>query len=66
MKTVFFDWKLLLWIYPNLPEVDAITKAPKVTKFPTVKWVKPTNRAWTIDNAKGLSLQPTKLAIGIL
>jgi len=45
MKTVFFDWKLLLGIYPNLPEVDAITKAPKVTKFPTVKWVKPTKRA---------------------
>ena len=45
MKTVFFDWKLLLGIYPNLPEVEAITNAPKVTKFPTVKWVKPTNRA---------------------
>ena len=42
MRTVFFDWKLLLGIYPNLPEVEAITK---VTKFPTVKWVKPTNRA---------------------
>ena len=66
MKTVFFDWKLLLGIYPNLPEVEAITKAPKVTKFPTVKWVKPTNRAWTIDNATGLSLHPTKLAIGVL
>ncbi len=40
MKTVFFDWMLLLDIYPNLPEVDAITKARKVTKLPTVKWVK--------------------------
>ena len=56
----------LLKIYPNLPEVDAITNAPKVTKFPTVKWVKPTSRAWTIDNAIGLSLQLNKLAIGVL
>ena len=30
---------------PNFPEVDAMTNAPNVTKFPTVKWVKPTNRA---------------------
>nr|WP_269614137.1 hypothetical protein [Prochlorococcus marinus] len=54
---------MVIGFYPNLPEVDAITNAPKVTKFPTVKWVKPTNRAWTMDNATGLSLQPTKLAI---
>jgi hypothetical protein len=50
-------------MYPNLPKVDAITKAPKVTKFPTVKWVKPINRAWTMNKAIGLSLQSTKLAI---
>ena len=43
-----------------------MTNAPKVTKFPTVKWGKPTRRAWTIDSATGLSLQPTKLAIGVL
>tara|TARA_B100000902_G_scaffold289577_1_gene275832 strand:- start:175 stop:345 length:171 start_codon:yes stop_codon:yes gene_type:complete len=56
----------LLEIYPNFPEVNAMTNAQKVTKYPTVKWVKPTNCAWTIDNATGLSLQPTKLAIGVL
>ena len=54
IKTVLFFTGSLLKIYPNLPEVDAITNAPKVTKFPTVKWVKPTNRAWTIDSATGL------------
>ncbi len=63
---MFFYGKLLIKSYPNLPEVEAITNAPKVTKFPTVKWVKPTKRAWTMDNATGLSLQPTKLAIGVL
>jgi len=42
---VFFFLGILLGIYPNLPEVDAITNAPKVTKFPTVKWVKPTKLA---------------------
>ena len=53
-------------IYPNLPEVDAITKAPKVSIFPIVKCANPTNLAWTIERATGLSLQPTKFAIGVL
>ena len=66
VKDSVFLWELFIKSYPNLPEVDAITNAPKVTKFPPVKWVKPTNRAWTIDNATGLSLQPTKLAIEVL
>ena len=37
LKDSVFYGKLLIKSYPNLPEVEAITNAPKVTKFPTVK-----------------------------
>ena len=55
----------MIKLYPNLPEVDAITNAPKVRMFPIVKWANPTSLAWTIESATGLSLQPTRLAIGV-
>ena len=52
--------------YANLPDVEAITKAANVRIKPTEKCTKPTNRACTIDNATGLSLQRIKLANGVL
>ena len=52
-------------IYPNLPEVDAITKAAYVRTNPTEKCVSPTRRACTIESATGLSFHFTKFASGV-
>ena len=51
--------------YPNLPEVDAITKAAYVSTNPTEKCVSPTRRACTIERATGLSFHLTKFASGV-
>ena len=52
-------------IYPNFPDVDAITKAAYVKTNPTAKCVSPTRRACTIERATGLSFYFTKFASGV-
>ena len=52
-------------IYPNFPDVDAITKAAYVKTNPTAKCVSPTRRACTIERATGLSFHFTKFASGV-